>query len=325
MTLAIGDGGNDVPMIQQAHIGVGIRGKEGLQASRAADYSISHFSALQRLVLVHGRYSYLRTALVAQYSFYKSFLFCCVQIMFGFVSYFSGSTLFNSLCITVYNAVLFVPIVSFVLDKDVSFDTTLAVLSPYSPLRRSLLRVLPNEDSAQLAALYRDGVNEVFFNARTMFFWNLRGLCQAIVIFVVTVFTRNSAYHLIDSGDAADYETMGIVAFCAYLWVQAVTMTLELRNVTWINVVAIWGMHALTFAILLFTSAIVEFDTINGFNIVLHAFGDLQFWLSNALMLAACTVPVVFMESYRRNRHPTLVDHLRFLEHKSATTRVSIC
>jgi magnesium-transporting ATPase (P-type) len=120
MTLAIGDGGNDVSMIQEAHVGVGIKGKEGLQASRAADYTVAPFMSLQvcvcararvcafalirfcffcdteklnhgcpwlfrvlclqRLLLIHGRYSYFRTSLVAQYSFYKSFLFCFLQV-----------------------------------------------------------------------------------------------------------------------------------------------------------------------------------------------------------------------------------------------------
>ncbi|KAF8409211.1 hypothetical protein HHK36_005285 [Tetracentron sinense] len=80
-TLAIGDGGNDVRMIQQADIGVGISGREGLQAARAADYSIGKFRYLKRLILVHGRYSYNRTAFLSQYSFYKSLLICFIQIL----------------------------------------------------------------------------------------------------------------------------------------------------------------------------------------------------------------------------------------------------
>jgi phospholipid-translocating ATPase len=47
MTLAIGDGGNDVSMIQEANVGVGIAGKEGMQASRAADYVLGQFRFLQ--------------------------------------------------------------------------------------------------------------------------------------------------------------------------------------------------------------------------------------------------------------------------------------
>lgn len=90
LTLAIGDGGNDVAMIQEAAVGIGIRGKEGLQASRASDYQVPYFRALQRLLLIHGRYSYYRTCIVAQYSFYKSFLFCIMQIGFGFFSGYAG-------------------------------------------------------------------------------------------------------------------------------------------------------------------------------------------------------------------------------------------
>jgi hypothetical protein len=94
-TLAVGDGGNDVSMIQEAHVGVGIEGKEGLQAARAADYRVAQFMHLQRLLLIHGRYSYYRTCLVAQYSFYKSFCFCLCQVAFGFLSGFAGVSFFN--------------------------------------------------------------------------------------------------------------------------------------------------------------------------------------------------------------------------------------
>jgi phospholipid-translocating ATPase len=291
MTLAIGDGGNDVAMIQQAHVGVGIRGKEGLQAARAADYNISFFSALQRLLLVHGRYSYQRTALVAQYSFYKSFLFCSIQIWFGFVSYFSGSTLFNSLCITIYNAALFVPIVTFVLDKDVSIKTVM-----------------------DQPALYKSGIRSEAFTLRSMFLWNVRAFWQSIVIFLVTTLGRDIEYHNHVNGSGSDWETLGLVAFGAYLWVQAITMSLELKNLTVVNIVAIWGMHVLTFAILIFTNAFVTFDSIQSFWAVFATLEDRQFWLSNALMTVACIVPVLAWHHYRFNYRPTYADHLRFME-----------
>jgi P-type E1-E2 ATPase len=92
-TLAIGDGGNDVPMIQAAHCGVAVLGKEGTQAALASDFTIGDFQCLQRLLLVHGRYSYARLAYIAQFSFYKSWVFCIVQMIFAFVSNFSGASL----------------------------------------------------------------------------------------------------------------------------------------------------------------------------------------------------------------------------------------
>ncbi len=82
ITLAIGDGANDVNMIKAAHVGVGIIGVEGNQASRAADYSISHFSALRRLLLVHGRESYRKNSFVVCYNFYKNVLLVMPQFWY---------------------------------------------------------------------------------------------------------------------------------------------------------------------------------------------------------------------------------------------------
>lgn len=97
ITLAIGDGANDVSMIQEAHIGVGIMGKEGTQAVRAADYAFGEFRFLQRLLTVHGRFHYIRMANLILYSFYKNFVFISIQWLFGFVNNWSGQVheLFN--------------------------------------------------------------------------------------------------------------------------------------------------------------------------------------------------------------------------------------
>ena len=70
--LAIGDGANDVSMIQAAHVGVGISGVEGLQAARSADVAIAQFRFLRKLLLVHGAWSYQRISKVILYSFYKN-------------------------------------------------------------------------------------------------------------------------------------------------------------------------------------------------------------------------------------------------------------
>lgn len=71
ITAAIGDGANDVSMIQEAHIGLGIMGKEGRQAVRCSDFAFAKFRFLQRVLLVHGHYYYIRVAVLVQYFFYK--------------------------------------------------------------------------------------------------------------------------------------------------------------------------------------------------------------------------------------------------------------
>ena len=74
VTLAIGDGANDVNMITSAHVGVGIKGVEGYQAARAADFSIGEFKFLRRLVLFHGRENYRRNSNLICYNFFKNVL-----------------------------------------------------------------------------------------------------------------------------------------------------------------------------------------------------------------------------------------------------------
>ena len=106
--LGIGDGGNDVIMIQNSDVGVGIIGKEGQQAARAADYVISEFKHLKRLMTIHGVNSLSRSWTIGVYSFYKSMIFCLLQTSYAFFSSFSGVTLFNSMQVTLYNIFLFV-------------------------------------------------------------------------------------------------------------------------------------------------------------------------------------------------------------------------
>uniref|UniRef100_A0A8C0YU89 Phospholipid-transporting ATPase n=1 Tax=Canis lupus familiaris TaxID=9615 RepID=A0A8C0YU89_CANLF len=90
VTLAIGDGANDVSMIKAAHIGVGISGQEGMQAMLNSDYAFSQFHYLQRLLLVHGRWSYNRMCKFLSYFFYKNFAFTLVHFWYAFFSGFSA-------------------------------------------------------------------------------------------------------------------------------------------------------------------------------------------------------------------------------------------
>ena len=262
MTLAVGDGGNDVSMIQEAHIGVGIRGKEGLQAARAADYAVGYFRALQRLLLVHGRYSYHRTSLVAQYSFYKSFVFCFTQIGFGFVSGFAGASMYDSLAVAAYNAVLFVPIVFFFLDRDVSQETALEQPAAYAVGRKGML-----------------------FTPRTMIWWLVRAAFHATWILIVgllyTFGSKNEAY-----------ETMGLVLFNAYMLLQDFTMLFELTTATARNYMAIFGMHAFAVVIGLLANKSTSLNGFIDYNSFTVALSDTSAWVATVLICVGGLAPV---------------------------------
>jgi phospholipid-translocating ATPase len=80
--LGIGDGGNDVALIQSAHVGVGIYGKEGVQAALASDFSIAQFSDLNSLIYWHGRLSYKRSSLLAQFIIHRGVIITLMQTIF---------------------------------------------------------------------------------------------------------------------------------------------------------------------------------------------------------------------------------------------------
>lgn len=120
--LAIGDGANDVGMIQAAHVGVGISGVEGLQAARSADVSISQFRFLKKLLLVHGAWSYRRLSKLILYSFYKNIVLYMTQFWYSFFNNFSGQIAYESWTLSLYNVVFTVlpPLVIGIFDQFVS-------------------------------------------------------------------------------------------------------------------------------------------------------------------------------------------------------------
>ncbi|KAJ3197914.1 hypothetical protein HDU67_003625, partial [Dinochytrium kinnereticum] len=133
VTLAIGDGANDIPMIESAHVGIGITGREGLAAARAADYAIARFRFLQPLLFVHGRWSYVRNSLFTLGTFYKNVAFYGTQIVFQYWTGFSGTSLYEQWTLAINN-VLFtsLPVVVVgIFEKDLNRSTLMAVPELY--------------------------------------------------------------------------------------------------------------------------------------------------------------------------------------------------
>ncbi|KAJ5263449.1 hypothetical protein N7478_011054 [Penicillium angulare] len=125
----IGDGGNDVSMIQAADVGIGIVGKEGRQASLAADFSITQFHHLTKLLVWHGRNSYKRSAKLAQFIMHRGLIISVCQTMYSIAGHFDPKGLFiNWLMIGYATVYTNAPVFSLVFDRDV--DERLANLYP---------------------------------------------------------------------------------------------------------------------------------------------------------------------------------------------------
>ena len=105
VTLAIGDGGNDVSMIMEANIGIGIYGEEGMSAAQASDFSIGEFQLLKRLLFFHGRINLYRISKMILYFFFKNFVFTMIQLYYSFACLSSGQTFVDDWYITCYNLI----------------------------------------------------------------------------------------------------------------------------------------------------------------------------------------------------------------------------
>ncbi|KAK8477308.1 hypothetical protein V6N13_090353 [Hibiscus sabdariffa] len=162
ITLSIGDGANDVSMIQAAHIGVGISGLEGMQAVMASDFAIAQFRFLKDLLLVHGRWSYIRLCKVVTYFFYKNLTFTLTQFWFTFNTGFSGQRFYDDWFQSLYNVIFTaLPVIIVGLfDKDVS---------------SSLSKRYPE--------LYKEGIQSIFFKWRVVAIWAFFAVYQSLVFY----------------------------------------------------------------------------------------------------------------------------------------------
>ena len=113
----VGDGGNDVAMIQVGDVGIGIVGKEGMQASLAADFSITKFKNLSQLILWHGRHSYKRSAVLAQFVIHRGLIISIIQAVFSVVFYFVAIPIYNGFLMMDYTTIYTsMPVFALILD-----------------------------------------------------------------------------------------------------------------------------------------------------------------------------------------------------------------
>ena len=122
-------------MILQSNVGVGIVGKEGMQASLASDFSIDEFKKLRRLILWHGRLSYKRSAVLSQFVIHRGLIISVIQAIFSCIFYFVAIPIYNGMLILGYATVYTcLPVFSLVFDHDVSVD----IVMKYPPLYATL-------------------------------------------------------------------------------------------------------------------------------------------------------------------------------------------
>ncbi|XP_028814034.1 phospholipid-transporting ATPase ID isoform X2 [Denticeps clupeoides] len=296
VTLAIGDGANDVSMIKTAHIGVGISGQEGMQAVLASDYSFAQFRFLQRLLLVHGRWSYHRMCNFLCYFFYKNFAFTLVHFWFGFFCGFSAQTVYDQWFITLFNIVYTsLPVLAMgIFDQDVNEQYSLRY---------------PN--------LYKPGQTNLLFNKRKFFICTLQGICTSSLLFFIPYGAFLSSVRD-DGSNISDQQAFAVTIATSLVIVVSVQIGLDTNYWTAVNHFFIWGSLAMYFAIMFAMTSDGLFSIFpNQFPFIGTARNSLSqksVWLVILLTTVVCIMPMVVYRFLRTDLRPTLSDKVRLMQ-----------
>ncbi|XP_068181084.1 probable phospholipid-transporting ATPase IA isoform X5 [Antennarius striatus] len=294
ITLAIGDGANDVGMIQTAHVGVGISGNEGLQAANSSDYSIAQFKYLKNLLLVHGAWNYNRVAKCILYCFYKNIVLYIIEIWFAFVNGFSGQILFERWCIGLYNV----------------------IFTALPPLTLGIFeRSCRKENMLKYPELYKTSQNAMGFNTKVFWAHCLNGLFHSVILFwfPLKAFQHDTVF---GNGRTPDYLLLGNMVYTFVVITVCLKAGLETASWTMFSHIAIWGSISLWVVFFIIYSSLWPLiplaPDMSGEATMMFTSG--VFWMGLVFIPITSLVFDVTYKVMKRVYFKTLVDEVQELE-----------
>ncbi|KAH0497909.1 hypothetical protein TgHK011_005191 [Trichoderma gracile] len=293
MTLAIGDGANDIGMIQASHVGIGISGREGLQAARIADYSIAQFRFLQKLLFVHGRWNYIRTGKYVLATFWKETFFYLIQAQFQRLNGYTGTSLYESWSLTLFNgAFTSLPVILLgIFDKD---------------LRPATLLSVPE--------LYTFGQQRKGFSLLQYLGWMVMAVAESVVVFYFMLEAFDKILFTEDNGLYA----MGTICFSVgVIFINVKLLILEFHSKTWIPLLGLAIELTGWFIWNLVISAVYQ-PTVGPIVVrddFIHNFGPrLSWWTTLLLGLVTPIIMELAVQAIRRVYWPTDQDLMQRIE-----------
>ncbi|CCF56549.1 hypothetical protein KAFR_0B02510 [Kazachstania africana CBS 2517] len=283
MTLAIGDGSNDVAMIQSADVGVGIAGEEGRQAVMCSDYAIGQFRYLARLILVHGRWSYKRLSEMIPQFFYKNVIFTLTLFWYGIYNNYDGSYLFEYTFLMFYNlAFTSLPVIFMgIFDQDVS-DT--------------ISMVVPQ--------LYRSGILGLEWNQTKFLWYMLDGLYQSCIAFFFPFCVYKETMVVTSNGLGLDHRFyVGLMVTSIAVVTCNVYVLLHLYRWDWFTSLFI----ALSCLVLFFWGGVwsSSFTSKEFWRAAARIYGSHAFWGVFFVGMLFCLLPRFTFDSFQKFFFPT--------------------
>ena len=217
--MAIGDGANDVSMIQAAHVGVGVAGEEGMQAVNSADYSIGQFQFLKRLILVHGHWSYYRNSTMVNVFFYKQMVHTGTLFWFQIYCGWSTSQAMDYVYLLLYNAIWTVASVVGIgmFDRNVSDHVLM-----------------------QVPELYTASRERRYFGIWRFLGYMMDGVVQSVVLFFLLMYfydtttPRNDGYDIDLYEPTTNMVLATVLAANLYAGLESMAWTWWIFGVVWI-------------------------------------------------------------------------------------------
>uniref|UniRef100_A0A8C9XJ07 Phospholipid-transporting ATPase n=1 Tax=Sander lucioperca TaxID=283035 RepID=A0A8C9XJ07_SANLU len=294
MTLAVGDGANDVSMIQAADVGIGISGQEGMQAVMASDFAISRFKHLKKLLLVHGHWCYTRLASMIIYFFYKNVAYVNLLFWHQFLCGFSGTAMIDYWLMIFFN--LFFtsvpPIMFGIMDKDVSAEMLLGV-----------------------PELYRTGQGTGEYTFKTFWISMLDAFYQSLVCFFIP--------YLAYQDSDIDVFTFGTPLNTISFFTILLHLSIEIKAWTVVHWVIMLGSVALYFIVTLAYSAICVTcnPPSNPYWILQRQMADPMFYLLCIITTVVALLPRYMFHVLRNSIAPSPLVKARHLDRLDPSTR----
>uniref|UniRef100_A0A9J7ZR74 Phospholipid-transporting ATPase n=1 Tax=Cyprinus carpio carpio TaxID=630221 RepID=A0A9J7ZR74_CYPCA len=278
ITLSIGDGANDVSMILEAHVGIGIKGKEGRQAVRNSDYAIPKLKHLKKLLLAHGHLYYVRIAHLVQYFFYK----VCLASSGPF--FCLSDPLYDAAYLTMYNICF----------------TSMPILA-YSLLEQHIsIEILLDN-----ATLYREIANNAMLRWRPFLYWTLLGIFQGLLFFFGVRFLFSNPA-LQDNGQVFGNWSYGTIVFTVLVFTVTLKLALDTRHWTWINHFVIWGSLAFYVFFSFFWGGIIWpfLKQQRLYFVFANMLSSVSAWLVIIILIILSLLPEILLVVLRKPRGP---------------------
>ncbi|XP_002071284.2 phospholipid-transporting ATPase IF [Drosophila willistoni] len=272
ITAAIGDGANDVSMIQEAHIGIGIVGREGRQAARCADYAIAKFDMLMRLLLVHGHYNSERLSFLVLFYCYKNIVITGCMALYQVYDLYSATSVYNELYLWLFDIIY------------ISFSFTYLAISDKHYSEETLL---------SFPELYK----RLAHNKQTSWWifltWILNGAAHMLIIFYFAYAVLYDNNVVFEVGQTAGFQTFGTMIITVLVIVGNLKLCLVAHYMSYLN----FGIILASIAAFMLSTYLYNLDTSTSLYNVFNMFlSSLPMWLYIIICTMTCLLPDFIMK-----------------------------